>query len=58
MTAPFSPFTDKTELPPVRPRDLYRPTTQEKRNACETLLRCDLPRETRSVIREIYEDEA
>lgn len=36
-------------------RVLYRPTRSETINACETLLRADLPREARSVVREILE---
>ncbi len=36
-------------------RALYRPSPSETSIACETLLRCALPRETRKVVREILE---
>lgn len=36
-------------------RGLYRPTPDETVNACETLLCADLPREARTVAREILE---
>lgn len=42
--------------PALNERALYRPTPTETRIACETLLRCELPRETRAVVREIYEN--
>lgn len=37
-------------------RELYRPTRAEARVACETLLRADLPKEARAVVREILEE--
>ena len=37
-------------------RELYRPTREETRVACETLLREALPREARAMIREIYQN--
>lgn len=39
-------------------RQLYRPTPAETVIACETLLRADLPRETRAVVREILQQTA
>lgn len=40
---------------PSEARALYRPTPDETVIACETLLRADLPREARTVMREILE---
>ena len=37
-------------------RELYRPTREETRVACETLLRESLPREVRAMIREIHQN--
>lgn len=37
-------------------RELYRPTREEMRFACETLLRDALPSEVRALIREIYQN--
>lgn len=45
-----------TEDARALPRELYRPSATEKRHACETLLRCDLPSETRAVVRQILEN--
>lgn len=53
MTAVPHPLPDAAEA-----RALYRPTCTETVIACETLLRADLPREARAVVREILQQTA